>query len=1079
MASVSLFSVGKTVLEKLGPLVQQEVALLWNLRTELKKLEATVTAIQALLLDAEEQQAHRHQVKDWLEKLSVLLYDAEDLLDDVATEALRKEARGDDHDYCSSRIQCWSAVCFLFITLPNSLLYGLKMARRVKSLREQLDAIHADNTTLHLNPRFEEKGKMKKHSHSISSIPDIFVGRDDDLEQMKELLLLPDNYSISSRNVSVVSVVGMGGMGKTALAQLIYNDRQVKEHFKLRLWACASGSFEIEVILQKILELATGEKRQDLQLETLINLLLGHISEKRYFLVLDDIWNFSLEEWDKLRSVLKGGAVGSKILVTTRFEKFARIMSRGSSQPPYVLRGLSSPQSWSLFWQVVCVTEHQLADKEEPLNIASAEEIQVEIFKKSMGVPLAVKTIANVLSFKDPQTEWLSILRSDKLLVAEHEDGILNNLKLSYDYLPSHLKHCFAVCSLFPKNYEIPVEHLIGIWVVLGIINSSTPNDSQQSLVDLGLQCFMDLAWRSFFKDIKRDFSKNLSSCKMHDLIHDLAASVVGSSFKQIDDPKDEISENTYHISLNHGLWYPSKLVAHLSRAKRLRTFCAQYLNWYHLGTSWDGSTFKAFVSNFGSLRVLDFMNCGMEMVPHHIQVLKHLRYLCLAHNEQMTKLPNSITTLVNLQVLILSHCKSLQELPKDISKLVNLWVLDCNNCWSLTHMPAGLGELTRLQTLPWFVLGKDSSSSKHVGGLNELSRLHNLRGALEIVNLGRLRGRTISSSPPSLASKIGAAANLKGMPHLDSLLLPYEEKEDSRGEECLKGSKEDVEWDETLLESLQPHSNLRTFMMSGYRGGRSPSWISTLTNLVTFTLGNSKLHHGLHHLQGLPNLQKLCLARLIELDYMDEYEEEPEDGRSLLKPFFPSLEELQLICCHKLKGWRRKSSQFPKLSTLLVQCCPLLTSMPLFPTLDKELKLEATSLLPFLCTMNNSVSSSGHTAPSSSSSAPHPLSRLKKLHIFNIHHPPTEWLQGMQHLSFLQEIVINNVSGLKATLDWHNICHVSSIKIDECYLKRDGEFVLDTSFSRRIKAIFKAVAKGNARQFPRWSIQEMDSVKK
>ncbi|CAL1392570.1 unnamed protein product [Linum trigynum] len=539
----------------------QEAALLWNLRSELKKLDGTMTSIQALLLDAEEQQEHSHQVKDWLQKLEVLLLDTEDLLDDVATEALREEAATQDHDgmhrddsFNRCKIGCLAAVCFL-LSVPNRLIYGLKMAHKVKTLREQLEAIHADNTKLHLTPRFEESGKMRKHTPTMSSIPDIFVGREDDAEHIKELLLAND----SSSTVSVVSIVGIGGMGKTTLAQLVYNDKKVEQEFKLRLWVCVSESFEIDVIVQKILEAATGEKRPSLQLETLANHLRGYVSGEKYLLVLDDVWNFDLGKWEVLRSILKGGASGSKILVTTRFENYATMMSRGSSHPPHVLNGLSSPQSWSLLRLVVSGGDQQLAN--EPLNTMNMEEIQTEVMKKSVGVPLAVKTLAALMYFKDPETEWLSFLRSDKLLGVGQEGSILHNLKLSYDYLPSHLKRCFVFCSWFPKDYEIGVHTLIYKWIALGLINSSA-NDSKKSLYTLGLEYFVDLTWRSFFQELKRDWSGNIYSCKMHDLIHDLAVSIAGCTCTQLNGLADEISENTSYISLNHASWSPSEVAS-------------------------------------------------------------------------------------------------------------------------------------------------------------------------------------------------------------------------------------------------------------------------------------------------------------------------------------------------------------------------------------------------------------------------------------------------------------------------------------------------------------------------------------
>ncbi|CAI0454601.1 unnamed protein product [Linum tenue] len=692
----------------------------------------------------------------------------------------------------------------------------------------------------------------------MSSIPDIFVGREDDVRYIKEFLFAKE----SSTNVAAVSIAGIGGMGKTSLAQLVYNDEDVVQEFNLRLWVCVSESFEVDAILQRIVDTATGQKQPSFQRQSLCNFVEEYFTREKYLLVLDDLCNLECRKWDFLGSILEGGASGSKILITTRFENYAIMMSRGSFRPPYVLHGLSSPQSWSLLRLVVSGGDQQLAN--EPLNTINVEEIQTEVMKNSVGVPLAVKTLATLLYFKYPQTEWLSFLRSDKLLPADHEDGILKNLKLNYDYLPSHLKRCLLLCSLFPKNYKIDVQVLIYKWIALGLVKSS-PNGSEQSLYKLGLEYFMDLTCRSFFQEIKRDLLGNIDTCKMHDLVHDLAVSIAGSTYTQLNDPENEITGDTCYISLNHDLWSPSEVASRLAKAKRLRVFSVQpekSTKWYQWGTTWDESSFETLVSNFASLRVLEFRNSGVEMLSHQLGELEHLRFLDLSFNDKIVRLPDSITMLRNLEVLDLFKCERFLELPKDLNKLENLSILNCGYCLALTHMPAGLGELTRLESLPCFVVGKDSSVLDHIGGLDELKNLNNLRGTLQIENLARLRvrGTTTALSPPLMAFIIGGGAHLKGKIHLQTLSLRWDDGRHGKGIreqiQFLKGSEEeDVHFDENLLESLRPHSGLNSFYVTGHKGRKLPSWICSLTQLVNLHLGWCNVQHDLHHLQGLPSL--------------------------------------------------------------------------------------------------------------------------------------------------------------------------------------------------------------------------------
>ncbi|CAL1392571.1 unnamed protein product [Linum trigynum] len=377
--------------------------------------------------------------------------------------------------------------------------------------------------------------------------------------------------------------------------------------------------------------------------------------------------------------------------------------------------------------------------------------------------------------------------------------------------------------------------------------------------------------------------------------------------------------------------------------------------------------------------------------------------------------------------------------------------------------MPVGLGELARLESLPWFVVERGSSDHTHLGGLNELKTLSNLRGVLQIVNLGHVSGSKMLS-PTSLAYTIGREANLKEKIHLETLSLCWDDgnsaKEMEEWAAYLEGC-EDVQWDESMLESLQPHSNLKFLSVSGHKGRRLTSWICSLTQLVSLQLVWCNVHHNLHHLQGLPNLQKLNLFGLIELEYMDEGDDEDVDGwamnegaqKKTSKLFFPSLIELCLIDCPQMKGWRRKPHQFPKLSILDITGCPLLTSMPSFPTLDRKLKLMNSSILPLLDTLtmlpvgqinlpSSATCSSSSLAPSSPSEVEalqYPLSKLKKLYLWRIDYLPKEWLQGMQHLTSLQEIRIDECLGLEETLYWHNISHVPNIRIYGAYIKKGG----------------------------------------
>ena len=223
--------------------------------------------------------------------------------------------------------------------------------------------------------------------------------------------------------------------------------------------------------------------------------------------MLDDLWNEDYEKWINLKGLLQSGARGSRILVTTRAQKVARITQ---TIEPHFLRELSPHDSWLLF------ERYAFKEGEEPdLRI---KEIGMKIVDMCKGLPLAIKTIGVILYRKRDVREWLSFMNSEIWNLEQGENNIIPALRLSYVYLPSHLKRRFAYCSLFPKDYNINKQTLIRLWMAQGFIKLSDPNEC---LEDVSHEYFMDLCSRSLFQEVEEDKRGN-TSFKIHDLIHDL-----------------------------------------------------------------------------------------------------------------------------------------------------------------------------------------------------------------------------------------------------------------------------------------------------------------------------------------------------------------------------------------------------------------------------------------------------------------------------------------------------------------------------------------------------------------------------
>ncbi|XP_048133318.1 putative disease resistance protein RGA3 [Rhodamnia argentea] len=602
MAEAVLFSLATNILNSLaaeavkpgGSFASQKIQLLCGAENELQSLKDTIEVIQAVLSDAEKQQLHNQQVKLWLKRLKDVLYDVQDLLDDVATEDLRRKVASGNKMSKAVRV---------FFSKSNQLAYRLKVGNKIQELRKKLDRIKTDKEFLNLEQRRNEETRAivrRRRTPAIEREEDI-IGREEDKKAIIAHLL----DSSSRESVSVVSIVGIGGMGKTALADLVYKDEKVKDCFELKIWVCHGDPkiFDVDLIVKEMLKYVKDEGQGDPEMrrnlegienknEEQLRRLLGKVLEgNKYLLVLDDLWNDDRQRWLELRPLLMVGSRGSKILVTTR--NLSVGLATDANSVIHDLHGLSEDKSWDLFRKMA------FGDGEESLDWR-LEEMGRVIVKKCAGVPLAIKTIGSLLYGKK-EKEWLNFKERELPKIDKSDHGIMEALKLSYDHLPSHLKHFFAYCALFPKDYVFDKMTMIQLWMAQGFIESL---DENEDLEEAGDRYVSDLLCRSFLEvEAIDDYTGEVTMFKMHDLMHDLALNVAGDECQMINLNEGSTSGGIRHASF--GSQSPSlQNVALLLEANNLRTVL--FLEtWRTSESNFPPNEYRGILSKFRHCRTL------------------------------------------------------------------------------------------------------------------------------------------------------------------------------------------------------------------------------------------------------------------------------------------------------------------------------------------------------------------------------------------------------------------------------------------------------------------------------------------
>ncbi|RHN65654.1 putative P-loop containing nucleoside triphosphate hydrolase, leucine-rich repeat domain, L [Medicago truncatula] len=837
----------------------------------LEKLNVTLLSLQAVLHDAEEKQITNPAVKKWLDLLRDAVFEADDLFDEINTEALQRKVEGEDENQTAST------------KVLKKLSYRFKMFnRKINSKLQKLVGRleHLSNQNLGL------KGVSSNvwHGTPTSSVvgdESAIYGRDDDKKKLKEFLLAED-VSDCGRKIGVISIVGMGGLGKTTLAKLLYNDHEVKEKFDLRGWAHISKDFDVVTVTKTILQSVTSKRNDTDDLNILQVQLQQSLRSKKFLLVLDDIWYGKYVDcWNNLIDIFSVGEMGSRIIITTRFESVAATMQ--TFLPVHKLEPPQGDDCWSSLSKYAFPTSNY----QQRSNLKT---IGREISKKCDGLPLAAIAIGGLLRTKLSQDYWNDVLKSNIWELTN--DEVQPSLLLSYHHLPAPLKGCFAYCSIFSKNSILEKKTVIQLWIAEGLVPQPQTEKSWEKVAE---EYFDELVSRCLIR--QRSIDDLEVNFEMHDLVNDLAMTVSSPYCIRLDEQKPH--ERVRHLSYNIGEYDSYDKFDHLQGLKSLRTILPLPL--HPRFSSYNFVSRKLvyeLLPQMKQLHVLSLSNYhNITALPNSIGNLIYLRYLNVSHTS-IERLPSETCKLYNLQTLLLSYCYSLTELPKDMGKLVNLRHLDTRGT-RLKEIPVQVSKLENLQTLSDFVVSSEDVGLK----IADIGKYSHLQGSLCISKLQNL-------TDPSHAFQ----AKLMMKKQIDELQLEWSYSTSSQLQSV-------------VLEQLHPSTNLKNLTISGYGGNNFPSWLggSLFGNMVCLKISDCDNCPRLPPLGQLGNLRKLFIDKMNSVKSIGI--ELYGSGSPLFQPF-PLLETLEF---DMMLEWKEcnltggTSTMFPRLTRLSLRYCPKL----------------------------------------------------------------------------------------------------------------------------------------------------------
>nr|XP_051228272.1 putative disease resistance protein RGA4 isoform X2 [Lolium perenne] len=581
----------KVFCQELSSTIGSNIKMQKNFKKDLEEMRSTLESVEAVLKDAEKRSINDAAVHLWLERLKKAMYDISDMVNEF--EINTEEPAGQKIPVIS--------YCLQFV--PK-----IVMANKMRVMRGQLENITKQHQNFSFMPDGSSSVRQVSDVRETSSVMEetLIIGRT--VDERKILAILSVRIT---EQITIVPIHGIGGIGKTTLAKLVFNDNQFKDYS--RVWVYVSQKFDLNEIGNSIISQVSDEQSQLAERQMIHNRLGRILVAKDILIVLDDLWERDSSQLEDLKAMLTVGNAGKVVVVVTTRDQ--RIAMKLRTRDSYEIEPLTNEMCWTIIKQK---SSFQTRPDKELL-----EMIGRDIAKKCGGVALAAQSLGYMLQ-SVRSDEWASIRDSDVWSGSTPEDGsssshVLASLKLSYSSMHPYLKLCFAYCAIFPKGHNIVKDDLIYQWISLDFIEPNTILSTRQ----LSENYINQLVSMSFLQHSQSPsigwlHEKDVTLFTMHDLVHDLARSVM----------VDEILDASKQKNKEGG-----------SCRYALLTDCTKYL------------------------RVLDLGECSIKKFPDSVEQLKQLRYLN-APRIQNRMFPKCITKLLKLNYLNLRGSSSISAIP-------------------------------------------------------------------------------------------------------------------------------------------------------------------------------------------------------------------------------------------------------------------------------------------------------------------------------------------------------------------------------------------------------------------------------